>query len=131
MQQSSRFFRFSLFGLMTIAFVLLSSCAPVAPAAAPSEEGAAADEGGAVTLRLASYGLGDAWNAQLQETVDGFTADHPELVVEIEFRPIDAYWDKLQTEFAAGTAPDVTINQMDWVIPGAARGMFVDLKPVI
>lgn len=131
MQQRSRFFRFSLFGLMTIAFVLLSSCTPVTPAAAPSEEGAAAEEAGVTTLRLASYGLGDAWNAQLQATVDGFTADHPELAVEIEFRPIDAYWDKLQTEFAAGTAPDVTINQMDWVIPGAARGMFVDLMPFI
>jgi len=131
MQQRSRFFRFSLFGLITIAFVLLSSCTAVTPADAPSEEGAASAEGGAVTLRLASYGLGDAWNAQLQETVDSFTADHPEITVEIEFRPVDAYWDKLQTEFAAGTAPDVTINQMDWVIPGAARGMFVDLMPFI
>ena len=37
----------------------------------------------------------------------------------------------MQTEFAAGTAPDITINQMDWVIPGAARGMFVDLMPFI
>ncbi|MCB0107764.1 MAG: sugar ABC transporter substrate-binding protein, partial [Caldilineaceae bacterium] len=131
MQRSTRIFRLSLLILATALLTLLSSCTPVAPASAPAEEGAASSESGAVTLRLASYGLGDAWNAQLQETVDGFTAANPDIAVEIEFRPIDAYWDKLQTEFAANTAPDVTINQMDWVIPGAARGMFVDLMPFI
>jgi len=131
MQRSTRIFRLSLLILATTLLTLLSSCTPVAPASAPAEEGVASSESGAVTLRLASYGLGDAWNAQLQETVDGFTAANPDIAVEIEFRPIDAYWDKLQTEFAANTAPDVTINQMDWVIPGAARGMFVDLMPFI
>lgn len=124
-----------LVGLTFILLALMSGCnAITAPAAttdtATDAEGAAEAATG-VTIRLASYGLGDAWNAQLQKTVDGFTAEHPEITVEIEFRPIDAYWDKLQTEFAANTAPDVTINQMDWVIPGAARGMFVDLMPFI
>jgi hypothetical protein len=28
-------------------------------------------------------------------------------------------------------APDITINQMNWVVPGAARGLFADLKPFI
>ena len=118
-------------GLLTLTLILLSGC--TAPAATTESDQAGATDGdaGQVTLRLASYGLGDAWNAKLQATVDVFTADNPDIAVDIEFRPIDAYWDKLQTEFAAGTAPDVTINQMDWVIPGAARGMFVDLQPLV
>jgi multiple sugar transport system substrate-binding protein len=49
--------------------------------------------------------------------------------VNLEFRPADQYWDKIQTEFAGGQAPDITLNQIDWLVPGASRGMFVDLKP--
>ncbi len=129
MQKGKEMFRLSLLIPAMFVLVLLSSCTTIAPGTSSADDATAAE--GAATLRLASYGLGDAWNAQLQETVDGFTAAHPDIEVEIEFRPVDAYWDKLQTEFAANTAPDVTINQMDWVIPGAARGMFVDLMPFI
>jgi multiple sugar transport system substrate-binding protein len=118
---------------LILAGLLLLSCAPMAvPAASPGGQSAApAATAAPVEIRLASYGLGDAWNNNLEKTIDGFRAQHPEITVKVEFRPIDAYWDKLQTEFAANTAPDITINQMDWVIPGAARGMFVDLMPFI
>jgi multiple sugar transport system substrate-binding protein len=110
--------------------LLLAACAPVtAPGAAPSTGSGAAE--GSVEIRLASYGLGDAWNKSLEDTLAPFREANPNINVQIEFRPIDGYWDKLQTEYAAGTAPDITINQMNWVIPGAARGMFVDLKPFI
>jgi multiple sugar transport system substrate-binding protein len=53
----------------------------------------------------------------------------PSISVKVEPRPGGGYWAKLQTEFAGGVAPDVTYNQMNWVIPGAARGMFLDVKP--
>jgi multiple sugar transport system substrate-binding protein len=82
-----------------------------------------------VEVRLAIYNLGEAWNNNLVNTLKPFERMYPNVKVKVEFRPIDGYWDKLQTEFAAGAAPDVTVNQMNWVIPGAARGMFVDLKP--
>ncbi|MEZ4867404.1 MAG: sugar ABC transporter substrate-binding protein [Caldilineaceae bacterium] len=125
----SNSFRPSSFSLV-IWFVLLAllftACTPVnAPA---NESGAAA---GPVEIRLASYGLGDAWNKSLEDTLAPFREQNPNIKVTIEFRPIDGYWDKLQTEYAGGQAPDITINQMNWVVPGAARGMFVDLKPFI
>lgn len=122
---------FAVWMLSILSIFVLSACAPIAaPAASPADDasGSAAET---VEIRLASYGLGDAWNNNLEKTIDGFREANPNIQVTVEFRPIDAYWDKLQTEFAAGTAPDVTINQMDWVIPGAARGMFVDLMPFI
>lgn len=117
----------TLLAISILCLFLLSACAPIA-APAGGDGGSGAEM---VEIRLASYGLGDAWNNTLEQTIDGFREQNPNISVKVEFRPIDAYWDKLQTEFAAGTAPDITINQMNWVIPGAARGMFVDLVPFI
>jgi multiple sugar transport system substrate-binding protein len=85
----------------------------------------------AVEIRWACYALGEARQKAGQACADDFMAKNPNVKVALEWRPGQGYWDKLQTEFAGGTAPDVTINQMDWVIPGAARGMFLDLKPLI
>jgi multiple sugar transport system substrate-binding protein len=36
-------------------------------------------------------------------------------------------WEKLQVEFAGGTGPDVVYNQVNWVIPGGVRGIFLQL----
>jgi multiple sugar transport system substrate-binding protein len=114
-------------GLLLLVVVVLSGCTAVqAPA---GESGGAAT--GPLEIRLASYGLGDAWNKALEDTLTPFMEANPDISVKIEFRPIDGYWDKLQTEYAGGNAPDITINQMNWVVPGAARGMFVDLQPFI
>ena len=106
--------------------LLLAACVPVS---APAGQGGEA--AGPVEIRLASYGLGDAWNKSLEDALKPFNAENPNIKVTVEFRPIDGFWDKLQTEYAGGQAPDITINQMNWVVPGAARGMFVDLKPFI
>ncbi len=84
-----------------------------------------------VEIRWACYALGEQREKTAQECADDLMQKNPNVKVSIEWRPGMGYWDKLQTEFAAGTAPDVTINQMNWVIPGAARGMFLDLKPFI
>lgn len=81
------------------------------------------------TVRLALYRTNDAWEATFKKVIAAFEQENPAITVNVELRPGAQYWDKLQTEFAAGNAPDVTVNQADWVIPGAARGMFIDLKP--
>lgn len=86
-------------------------------------------EAAPVELRWACYDLREARNKTIADCKDAFEAQNPGIKVVIETRPGDGYWDKLQTEFAGGTSPDVTINQYNWVIPGAARGMFMDLKP--
>ncbi|HEY7034747.1 MAG TPA: sugar ABC transporter substrate-binding protein [Thermomicrobiales bacterium] len=84
-----------------------------------------------VEIRLALYQTNDQWAQTFGKVVDAFQTANPAVKVKLEYRPGDQYWDKLQTEFAAGTAPDVTVNQMDWVVPGAARGMFESLSPYI
>lgn len=122
-QQLPSHIRWSLAALTCLLLTFAAACTPL--------EESASEADGPVELRLASYGLGEAWNATLEETLATFEEAHPDINVTIEFRPIDAYWDKLQTEYAGGNAPDITINQMNWVVPGAARGMFVDLMPYI
>lgn len=81
------------------------------------------------TIRMATYTISDSWDAAIQAQIDAFNATSQRANVELEFRPGDQYWDKIQTEFAGGNAPDITLNQIDWLVPGASRGMFVDLRP--
>lgn len=84
-----------------------------------------------VDVRIACYIMGESWMANANEAFNDFMSKNPGINVVPEWRPGDEYWTKLQTEFAGGTAPDISVNQMDWVIPGAARGMWLDLKPYI
>lgn len=78
---------------------------------------------------MATYTISEAWDAAIQKQIDDFNAQSTLATVNLEFRPADQYWDKILTEFAGGQAPDITLNQIDWLVPGASRGMFVDLKP--
>lgn len=80
-------------------------------------------------VRVATYTISEAWDAAIQAQMDAFNEQSELANVILEFRPGDQYWDKIQTEFAGGNAPDITLNQIDWLVPGASRGMFVDLKP--
>ena len=80
-------------------------------------------------IRMATYTISESWDATIQALIDEFNAQSTLATVKLEFRPGDQYWDKIQTEYAAGNAPDITLNQIDWLVPGAARGMFVDLNP--
>jgi multiple sugar transport system substrate-binding protein len=118
--------------------VILSSC--TAPGAGIAQPGASEGEGSTsaetageetVTIRFRCYTLGDARNQTIEEVIAAFEQENPNINVEIELPPGDGYWEKLQTEYVAGTAPDITVNQINWIIPGAARGMFVDLLPYI
>ncbi|MDQ3656597.1 MAG: sugar ABC transporter substrate-binding protein [Chloroflexota bacterium] len=83
-----------------------------------------------VEVRLAHPTVNAEWDAQLETLVNQFMEATPGIRVTVEHRPGDQYWDKLQTEYAGNQAPDVSSINMDWTVPGASRGMFVDLKPL-
>jgi hypothetical protein len=84
-----------------------------------------------VTIDLNIYQISEDWHAVLKNVLEGFTQANPNIGVNLNIQPGEQYWDKLQTQYAAGNAPDVTLLNMDWLVPGAARGMFVDLKPLM
>jgi multiple sugar transport system substrate-binding protein len=83
-----------------------------------------------VEIKLAHPSVNDEWDANLEALVNQFMEANPAIKVTVEHRPGEEYWDKLQTEYAGGQAPDVTSINMDWTVPGASRGMFVDLNPL-
>lgn len=63
------------------------------------------------------------------EVIEAFEAAHPEIQVEVQHAPWSSYFDRLQTQMAGGTAPDVMfINN----VPSyAARGVLEPLDPYI
>jgi len=93
---------------------------------AGSGTGSAKPIAGPKEIMWSSYQLGDhdetAWRDtfKLAEQVTGVKTN-------LIFEQSDGYWDKRQTEFAAGSANlDVMINSQSWVLPGGLNGMFVD-----
>lgn len=81
-----------------------------------------------VTINLNIYQINEGWHATLKKVLDGFNQANPNIEVKQNIQPSEGYYDKLQVQYAAGKAPDITINDMEQVVPLGSRGMLVDLK---
>ena len=82
----------------------------------------------AVTLRLSSWGDPEQ-NAPISDAIDAFVAQHPNITVEQEFDPWDAYWDKKTTQAAGDQLPDVFAISNDILCIFAEAGQLADLTP--
>lgn len=94
---------------------------PPAPTAAPQP----------VTLNLAIQGEDRNELDVYKQTIAKFEAANPNIKVNIDWLPWDPYHQKLQTQFAAGTPPDVFwlwINEMPYY---AARNLLTPLDDYI
>ena len=58
------------------------------------------------TLRFSWWG-GDERLAATLAVIDAFEADYPNIKIEAEYGSSDGYHDKLATQLASGTAPDL------------------------
>jgi multiple sugar transport system substrate-binding protein len=104
--------------------------AALAMAACGAGAGNSASKPAAITgpkeITWSSYQLGEHDEKLWADTIkiaDQATGVKTNLI----FEPSDGYWDKRQTEFAAGSANlDVMINSQSWVLPGGLNGMFPD-----
>lgn len=74
-----------------------------------------------VTLRLAWWG-NQTRNDLTKKVTDAYTAKNPNVTFELEFSDWAGYWDKLATQSAANSLPDVI--QMDY----SYIGQYVDKK---
>ncbi len=74
--------------------------------AADSSASTSQDAAGDVTLRFAWWG-GDERNEATQAVIDQYEKAHPGVTIEAEPGSNDGYHDKLATQLASGTAPDI------------------------
>lgn len=83
-----------------------------------------------VTLRFSAWGNPEQ-NAPIAAALTAFQAKYPNIVVEQEFDPFDAYWDKKTTQVAGDTLPDVFAINNDNLCLYAAAGKLADLTPYL
>lgn len=101
------------------------TAAPTAAAKVePTKPAAPAAKAGPVTLRVW------AWNkADSEDQVKLYQQEYPSVKVEFEvFTPQDAFENKLQVAYAAGTAPDVHRMNDDSIPYYAQKGAFLPLE---
>jgi multiple sugar transport system substrate-binding protein len=87
---------------------------------------AAGNTGEKVSLKLGYYSSGSS-DAKMQELVKRFMEKHPGIEVTTESAPYGKFFQKLDTQIAAGSAPDVWLSDGVYVAKFAERGAAKDL----
>lgn len=85
------------------------------------------DEGGATELRFSWWGS-DVRHAILQDVIEAFEAENPDIRVTGSYTDFSSYWDRLATDTAAGDAPEVMMLEEAFLREYADRGALVDLN---
>lgn len=81
----------------------------------------AAAEDGPVTLRFMWWGS-DARHEATLKVIDDYMALHPDVKIEAEYGTDDGYYQKLTTQLASGTEPDIVQIVAEWFAPLAGDG---------
>lgn len=79
-----------------------------------------------------TYALWDAnQQATYQKSIDQFEKLHPNIKVTIEQNPWQQYWQKLDTQIAGGSAPDVFWDHAAYFPQLVQEGALMNLSPLI
>ncbi|HWQ47255.1 MAG TPA: sugar ABC transporter substrate-binding protein [Longilinea sp.] len=117
------------FVVLVIASLLLAACGNATADSQTSEDGV-------VTISFMMWGSPeelDVWN----QVVADFEAQNPTINVEVDVSDWTSYWEKLNTNFAGGTPPDVFAMDaplyMDWVTRDALLNLqpYIDANPTV
>jgi ABC-type glycerol-3-phosphate transport system substrate-binding protein len=93
------------------------TAAPAAPTAAP-EAPTAAPEAQPITIRIMTWHGPDgntAYYEGYKTLTDAYTAANPNVTFEFVYQPLDGYKELLDTQFVAGSAPEI-IHMQPWMI---------------
>jgi multiple sugar transport system substrate-binding protein len=122
---------------MTIVFAL-AACGQQTSTPAPSSSTTSAPAAGGATAPAAAsgaqvtltYGMWDEnQKPAMQQTIDEFQKQHPNIKVEIQLTPWNNYWDKLKTAAAGGEINDVLWMNGPYFPFYASKGLLLDLQP--
>ena len=102
----------------------LVGCAP-----GSSGGGSTGGNAGSGTLALAWWG-NPVRNKNTQDEIDAYTKAHTDVKITGQPGDFASYWDKLATQTAGGTAPDIIQMDMAYVAEYGHRGALLDLSGV-
>jgi multiple sugar transport system substrate-binding protein len=105
----------------------LTACAPGARNQGGGNQGG--NEGGATTLSLAWWG-NPTRNKNTQAELDAYMKANPNVKIEAQPGEFASYWEKLATQTAGGTAPDIIQMDMAYIAEYGNRGALLDLGGV-
>jgi multiple sugar transport system substrate-binding protein len=83
-----------------------------------------------VELRMAWWG-GDARHAMMNTLLDMYEQQHPEVTIAREYSDYGPYWEKLATQLAGGSAPDLLHFNSSYTGEYARKGAMLDLAPLV
>jgi multiple sugar transport system substrate-binding protein len=108
--------RRTVFGAGLTSSLLLAACGPSARSTSTSQD-------------LSFTFWGPAFYQDFTaEMVDAFTATEPGFEVSVQPSEWDGYWDKLATQVAGGTPPDVINMDGKYIAEYSGRGVLADLE---
>ncbi|RAW16796.1 MULTISPECIES: ABC transporter substrate-binding protein [Paenibacillus] len=109
--------------------LLVTACSGTDHTGADEQTGTKTAESGQVELRMMWWG--DQKRADItNEALKVFQEKHPNIKIVGEFAPSSGYFDKLNTQLASGTAPDIFFlggNVVDY----AKKDVLLDLDPYV
>jgi multiple sugar transport system substrate-binding protein len=110
-----------LFSLTVIAVLLLSACG-----SKPSSTTSI----GPASITFSAWGAPEELTVWKQIVAD-FEAAYPNIKVNVEVSDWDSYWDKLKTQLAANTPPDIFAMDAPLYLDYKSRGVLLNLQPYI
>lgn len=88
-----------------------------------------ANDGGAVTL---DYWMWDDTQVPAYENcATEFTKENPEVTIKISQAAWSQYWTNLTTQIAAGSAPDVWVDQVSYYPQFVESNQIIDIAPLV
>jgi multiple sugar transport system substrate-binding protein len=104
----------------------LAGCAPGSGGSGSQGGGG---EGGATELALAWWG-NPTRNTNTEAMIAAYTAANPNVKITGQPGEFGSYWDKLATQTAGGTAPDIIQMDMAYIAEYGTRGALLDLGSI-
>jgi len=105
----------------------LAGCAPGTQGA--GSEGGGGGEGGTANLALAWWG-NPTRNKNTDAMIAAYQQANPNVKISGQPGEFNSYWDKLATQTAGGTAPDIIQMDMNYISEYGTRNALLDLKDV-
>ncbi len=105
----------------------LAGCAP--GSSGGGSQGGGASQGGGTNVALAWWG-NPTRNKNTDAEIAAFMKANPNWKITGQPGEFNSYWDKLATQTAGGTAPDIIQMDMAYIAEYGSRGALLDLKDV-